>query len=233
MNARCAPAPGRDVPASCSSPIAGVGRWLSAGACRSTRDTARKARAISPDQRITVALLRLTVRMGGRGSAARQSGTAVAGRPGSGLPPASLNTRIRLVPSMKAAESAWVARADRDSSFWVPPAVLTSRLVRPVTSATLSWPKCSRMPSKTAAIGATVGLHEALRNNPFLEGAGLSLRLSGSFGLATFPEDGDTVQKILRAADSMMYEAKTTRDNVAVAGRGILMDRPKLVVAAR
>jgi diguanylate cyclase (GGDEF)-like protein len=83
--------------------------------------------------------------------------------------------------------------------------------------------------TKATAIGATVGLHEALRTNRFLEGAALSLKLSGSFGLATFPEDGDTVQKILRAADSMMYEAKTTRDNVAVAGRGILMDRPKLV----
>jgi hypothetical protein len=34
----------------------------------------------------------------------------------------------------------------------------------------------------------------------------------------------------------MMYEAKTTRDNIAVAGRGLLMDRvklPKAVNSAR
>lgn len=81
---------------------------------------------------------------------------------------------------------------------------------------------------KSTAIGATVTLHESLRSNRFLEGAGLSLKLSGSFGLATYPEDGDTIQAILRAADSMMYEAKVTRDNVAVAGRGLLLERARL-----
>jgi diguanylate cyclase (GGDEF)-like protein len=81
---------------------------------------------------------------------------------------------------------------------------------------------------KAAALGATMTLHEDLRRNRFLEGAGLSLGLTGSFGLATYPEDGNTIQSMLRAADEMMYLAKTTRDNVAVAGRGLLMDRPKL-----
>jgi diguanylate cyclase (GGDEF)-like protein len=87
--------------------------------------------------------------------------------------------------------------------------------------------------NKAAAIGATVGLHESLRSARFLEGAGLSLKLSGSFGLATFPEDGNTVQAILRASDSMMYEAKVTRDNVAVAGRGLLMERARLAGSDR
>jgi diguanylate cyclase (GGDEF)-like protein len=86
---------------------------------------------------------------------------------------------------------------------------------------------------KPAAMGATVALHESLRKARFLEGAGLSLSLSGSFGLATFPEDGSNVPAILRAADTMMYEAKVTRDNIAVAGRGLLMDRPRLVGASR
>ena len=67
-----------------------------------------------------------------------------------------------------------------------------------------------------------MALCEELRSARFLEGAGLSLRLSGSFGLATFPEDGSTVPTILRAADTMMYEAKVTRDNVAVAGKGMI-----------
>jgi diguanylate cyclase (GGDEF)-like protein len=75
---------------------------------------------------------------------------------------------------------------------------------------------------KAAASGTTMALCEDLRSARFLEGAGLSLSLSGSFGLASFPEDGNTVQTILRAADTMMYEAKLTRDNVAVAGKGMI-----------
>ena len=81
---------------------------------------------------------------------------------------------------------------------------------------------------KEAGIKATMKLRDELRSARFLEGAGLSLRISGSFGMATFPEDGETVATILRAADTMMYEAKNaTRDNLAVAGRGLLlvMDR--------
>jgi diguanylate cyclase (GGDEF)-like protein len=75
---------------------------------------------------------------------------------------------------------------------------------------------------KAAASGTTMALCGDLRGARFLEGAGLSLRVSGSFGLASFPEDGNTVQTILRAADTMMYEAKKTRDNVAVAGKGTM-----------
>lgn len=66
-------------------------------------------------------------------------------------------------------------------------------------------------------------LYEALHNTAFLEGANLSLYLRGSFGLATFPDDAGNIQGIIREADSMMYEVKgTTRDNIAVAGRGLL-----------
>jgi diguanylate cyclase (GGDEF)-like protein len=75
---------------------------------------------------------------------------------------------------------------------------------------------------KAAASGTTMALCEDLRNARFLEGAGLSLHVSGSFGLASFPEDGNTVQTILRSADTMMYEAKKTRNNVAVAGKGTM-----------
>ena len=75
---------------------------------------------------------------------------------------------------------------------------------------------------KSAASGTTMALREDLRAARFLEGAGLSLNVSGSFGLATYPEDGNTVATILRAADTMMYEAKVTRDNVAIAGKGLV-----------
>jgi diguanylate cyclase (GGDEF)-like protein len=75
---------------------------------------------------------------------------------------------------------------------------------------------------KSAATGTTMALREDLRSSRFLEGAGLSVNVSGSFGLATFPEDGNSVPNILRAADTMMYEAKVTRDNIAVAGKGLV-----------
>jgi diguanylate cyclase (GGDEF)-like protein len=75
---------------------------------------------------------------------------------------------------------------------------------------------------KSAASGTTIALREDLRSARFLEGAGLSLNVSGSFGLATYPEDGNTVATILRSADTMMYEAKVTRDSVAVAGKGMV-----------
>jgi diguanylate cyclase (GGDEF)-like protein len=87
---------------------------------------------------------------------------------------------------------------------------------------------------KTAGIEATLKLRDDLRTARYLEGAGLSLRISGSFGMATFPEDGTTVPIILRAADTMMYEAKNeTRDNVAVAGRGVLLEMDRALGAAR
>ena len=75
---------------------------------------------------------------------------------------------------------------------------------------------------KKAAIEATTHLWEQLREEKFLSGAGLNLALKGSFGLATFPEDGNTVQTIIRAADTEMYRAKTTRDNISVSGLGLI-----------
>jgi diguanylate cyclase (GGDEF)-like protein len=87
--------------------------------------------------------------------------------------------------------------------------------------------------TKSGGIAATMKVYEDLRMSRFLEGAGLSLSLSGSFGLATYPEDGNTVPTILRSADTMMYEAKTTRDNVAVVGKGLLLERVALTGAAR
>jgi len=82
--------------------------------------------------------------------------------------------------------------------------------------------------NKDAGIAATMTVFQDMQSARFLEGAGMSLKLSGSFGLATYPEDGNTVPLILRSADTMMYEAKTTRNNIAVAGKGLLMDRVAL-----
>jgi diguanylate cyclase (GGDEF)-like protein len=79
---------------------------------------------------------------------------------------------------------------------------------------------------KQAATDSTMRLWNALRAERFLTAQELSLGLAGSFGLATFPEDGNSVQNIIRAADTMMYAAKTTRDNVSVAGLGLVAGAP-------
>ena len=75
---------------------------------------------------------------------------------------------------------------------------------------------------KQSAIDATTKLWEDLRQNIFLTGEKLNISLRGSFGLATFPEDGTSMKEIIVASDTMMYSAKTTRDNIAVAGMGLI-----------
>ncbi len=76
---------------------------------------------------------------------------------------------------------------------------------------------------KQTAIQATQSIYARLHDARFLESQGLSLQLRASFGLATFPEDGNSVHSIIRSADDMMYDVKnSTRDNIAVAQRGML-----------
>ena len=54
----------------------------------------------------------------------------------------------------------------------------------------------------------------------------LSLEVRASFGVATWPEDGNSVHQIIRSADAMMYLVKgATRDNIAIAGKGLLQPR--------
>ena len=87
---------------------------------------------------------------------------------------------------------------------------------------------------KVAATTITLSLCQGLRDATFLEADGLGLHISGSFGLATFPEDGNSVHAIMRSADSMMYDVKnSSRDNVAVMGQGRLMPAGKPVSSER
>ena len=73
--------------------------------------------------------------------------------------------------------------------------------------------------TKSEAQQLTDALCEGLRQAVFLESDGLALSITGSFGVATFPEDGDSVHTIMRSADSMMYDVKnTSRNDVAVMG---------------
>jgi diguanylate cyclase (GGDEF)-like protein len=80
---------------------------------------------------------------------------------------------------------------------------------------------------KAAAVELAKTLRDNLRGTDFLSGEGLNLRLTASFGLATFPQDGDTLHSIIRSADTMMYHAKARgRDQLAVADTELLAAMP-------
>lgn len=65
-------------------------------------------------------------------------------------------------------------------------------------------------------------LKELLNSTVFLAEEGLNLKLTASFGLACFPQDGQTRNELLLLADKAMYLAKQTRRNsIAVANEGI------------
>jgi diguanylate cyclase (GGDEF)-like protein len=75
--------------------------------------------------------------------------------------------------------------------------------------------------NKKAAQFVAERLMKGLRGQRF--GNVLSLEVRASFGVATWPEDGGTVHQIIRSADAMMYMVKgSTRDNIAVAGKGLI-----------
>ena len=59
--------------------------------------------------------------------------------------------------------------------------------------------KWATIKHKKAALDATTQLWDGLREARFLSSQGLDLALAGSFGLATFPEDGNTVQAIMKS----------------------------------
>lgn len=59
------------------------------------------------------------------------------------------------------------------------------------------------------------------RNWQIADGAAIPLR--ASIGIATYPADAKTPEAIIQRADEMMYEVKQNgRDNIAVAGMGIV-----------
>jgi diguanylate cyclase (GGDEF)-like protein len=65
-------------------------------------------------------------------------------------------------------------------------------------------------------------LRSALKYHRFLEPRGLSLAVTASFGLATFPVDGRSGEEIMRQADAAMYRVKEGgRDGIAAAGEPV------------
>lgn len=71
---------------------------------------------------------------------------------------------------------------------------------------------------KQSATQLAMKIREDLIQERFLTAANLSIRITASFGLATFPEDGNTLHAIIRSADTMMYRSKADgRDRLSVA----------------
>ena len=72
---------------------------------------------------------------------------------------------------------------------------------------------------KPAATALAQRILEKLSGTRFLTGEGLSLSVTASLGLATYPQDGSTLHELIRAADTMMYSAKEAgRNQLIVAG---------------
>lgn len=71
---------------------------------------------------------------------------------------------------------------------------------------------------KEAAMRVARRLREAMVEHRFLQDRGLDLRITASFGVATFPDDADSAEELLRKGDMAMYRVKqTTRDAIAAA----------------
>jgi diguanylate cyclase (GGDEF)-like protein len=76
---------------------------------------------------------------------------------------------------------------------------------------------------KQAAVDVAGRLHAALGRYVFLRQLGLEVQITGSFGVASFPEDGHSADELLRAADAAMYQVKNhSRDGLAAAGWGLV-----------
>jgi diguanylate cyclase (GGDEF)-like protein len=81
---------------------------------------------------------------------------------------------------------------------------------------------------KPAAAELTHLLCSRLAAEHFLAAEGLALNLTGSFGLATFPQDGANLHDLIRSADTMMYAAKAAgRNCVAIADSSQPLTNPQ------
>ena len=77
--------------------------------------------------------------------------------------------------------------------------------------------------SKQNALMVVRRLRELLNSKVFLDEEGLKVKMTASFGVASFPTDARDRRELLRMADEAMYLVKnTTRDNIALVGEGVM-----------
>lgn len=71
---------------------------------------------------------------------------------------------------------------------------------------------------KEVALEFALRIRERIKSNLFLSQEGLNLRITASYGVASYPSDAKNKSDLLRLADSAMYAIKqTTRDSVGSA----------------
>jgi diguanylate cyclase (GGDEF)-like protein len=79
--------------------------------------------------------------------------------------------------------------------------------------------------SKDNALNVARRLHKLIRESKWLDQSGMSVRVTPSVGVASYPVDSRTKEGLLHLADEAMYLVKNTnRDSVAAANVGILPD---------
>ena len=77
--------------------------------------------------------------------------------------------------------------------------------------------------SKDNALMVVRRLRELLISRVFFPEEKMNIKVTASFGVASFPVDGRTRKELLRKADEAMYLVKnTTRNNIALAGQGVV-----------
>ncbi len=76
--------------------------------------------------------------------------------------------------------------------------------------------------SKENALAVVRRTRDLLNSKVFFVEEGLNIKITGSFGVASFPADGRTRKELLLRADEAMYVVKnSTRNSIALAGEGI------------
>lgn len=71
---------------------------------------------------------------------------------------------------------------------------------------------------KEAALACAARLRDELVRHSFLKDQGLDLRITASFGVATFPDDAESAHELMRRSDVAMYRVKqSTRDAISAA----------------
>jgi diguanylate cyclase (GGDEF)-like protein len=61
---------------------------------------------------------------------------------------------------------------------------------------------------KEHALSMAEKMLELMRSTAFISDDNQEIKLTASFGVATYPQDGDSRVRLLRAADIAMYDAK-------------------------
>jgi diguanylate cyclase (GGDEF)-like protein len=70
---------------------------------------------------------------------------------------------------------------------------------------------------KQAAVTRTREIRQALEGALFLRSDGLNLRISASFGIASYPQDAESKRELLQVADGCMYRSKQLGKNLITA----------------